>query len=155
MPYHAEMRKLFIILIAFVLAGCSFKTTTQDPATAATAANIFMHAMYIEHDAQRALMLSNEQLRASATAENLTQLAALSEQHCGVLKQLEAESFVMAAGGIEVFYVGQCEKRNLYHRVALAGDVKNGYRVSGVWFQDEPYPAHPLRRQFQPSMTVR
>src|SRR5215212_4177248 len=99
------MLKLFITLIAFVLAGCTFKTTTQDLATAAKAANIFMHAMYIAHDSQRALMLSNEELRASAAAENLKQMVALVEQRCGVLKQLEAESFLMAGGRIEVFYV--------------------------------------------------
>jgi|GEM_PF-3053199 len=142
-------------LLCLVFIGCSFQTVRHNPTTAALAANVFLKAMYVEHNYDRALNLSDEALRRSATAENLGQMADLAAKKCGELKELKADSYLMTQGAtMELFYTGRCDRGTLYHRVVLIGDVSNGYRVSGVWFQDSPYQEQSLRRRFENDIIV-
>jgi hypothetical protein len=149
------MTKILTPLLGLFLVGCSFQTVKHDPGTAVLAANVFLKAFYIEHNYEHALMLSDAELRRSANADDLGQMARRAEQICGSLKELKAESYLMTPGKtMELFYIGRYQRGTLYHRVVLVGDVSNGYRVSGIWFQDSPYPESKLRRPFQPSIVV-
>lgn len=55
---------------------------------------------------------------------------------------------------IELFYIGTYDNGVLYQRVVVVGDASAGYRVSGVWFQHEPYPQRNLRRKFEIEIPV-
>jgi hypothetical protein len=145
-----EMRRVLIPVLGLILIACTIQRIRHDPSTAAEAANIFLKAMYIQHDYQHALMLSDEALRRSANDENLAQTVKMAEEKCQGSGELKAESYVMSPGKtMELFYTERCQSGNLYHRLVLIGDVSNGYRVSGVWFQEAPYPETGLRRKFQ------
>lgn len=149
------MKNILILLLGLALVGCTFRSVKHDPSTAAMAANIFLKAMYIEHNYDRALMLSDESLRRSATSDNLAQMVKVVEDNCGVLKELKAESYQKGQNlTLELFYTATCEKKNLYHRVVLAGDVSSGYRTAGIWFQDKPYPGNDMRPKFEQRIVV-
>jgi len=149
------MRKTLPVLLGLFLASCSLQSFKHNPTTAVMATNVFLRALYIEHNYEHALQLSDEALRKSATATNLAQMVTLAEKKCGVLKELKADSYLMTPGStMELFYDGRCDRGTLYHRLVLVGDVSNGYRVSGVWFQDSPYPDQALRRPFETNIVV-
>jgi hypothetical protein len=149
------MPRILTLILLVCLAACTFKTVTHDGATAASTGKVFLKALYLDHDANRALSLADEQLRKSATAAQLTDLAKTIDQHCGGLKELRADSFAMLPGQtMQVFFTGTCEKKTLYHRLVMFGSVQEGYRVGGVWFQDTPYPEHPLRQKLNQNIVV-
>jgi hypothetical protein len=101
-------------------------------------------------------MLSDKGLRESATAGNLAQMVDSVEKNCGIFAELKAESYLMTPGKtMELFYLSRCDKSTLYHRLVLVGDSSDGYHVSGVWFQDSPYPEHGLRRRFEGNIVVK
>src|SRR5262245_61093624 len=106
------MRRVFLVFLLLCLSACTFKTGTHDAATAASAAKVFLKALYLDHDANRALSLGDEQLRKSATATQLTDLAKTVDLHCGVLKELKADSYAMLPGQtMDIFFTGTCEKK--------------------------------------------
>jgi len=111
--------------------------------------------MYLERNYERALSLGDEALRKSSSADNLEHMVDLAEGNCGQLKELKAESYRMTPGAtMELFYQGSCAKGSIYYRLVMAGDSVSGYRVSGVWFKDSPYPEDNLRRQFETNIVV-
>ena len=149
------MLKILPLLLLACLAACTFKAVTHDGVTAASAGKVFLKALYLDHDANRALSIADEQLRQSATAAQLTNLATKVDEYCGGLKELRADSFAMLPGQtMQVFFTGTCEKKTLYHRLVMFGSVQEGYRVGGVWFQDTPYPEHPLRKKLDQNIVV-
>ena len=149
------MQKVLAPLLCLALVGCSFQSIKHSPTTAAASTNLFLRALYVEHNYERALSLSDEALRKSATADNLAQMVDLAEKNCGALKELKADSYLMAQGKtMELFCVGRCDRGILYHRLVLVGDASDGYRVSGVWFKDSPYPEQTMRRRFETDIFV-
>jgi len=94
-------------------------------------------------------------LRTSAATDALTKMINQIKAERGRLKTLAADSYLMVQGeGMELFYVGIYENGILYHRLVVIGDVTTGYKISGVWFQHEPYPQSQLRRKFEMEIPV-
>jgi hypothetical protein len=150
---HFYMKIILILLLAGALVGCTFRSVSHDPSTAAMAANVFLKALYIEHDYDRALMLSDESLRRMVTSDKLAELVKVVDDNCGELKQLQADSYAKGQDlTLELFYTATCEKKTLYHRLVMVGDVSKGYRTAGVWFQDAPYPGN--RPKFKNGIVV-
>jgi hypothetical protein len=151
------MKRIIIAgLLAVSVTGCHFQTFRHSPERAASDANVFLKALYIDHDYQRALDLADAELRKAATVENLQQMVEIGDNKLGKIKELRAESYLRTQGrSMDLFYVGDYERGVLYHHIVMAGDASAGYRVSGVWFKDDPYPEGPLRLRFERNLVVR
>jgi len=122
---------------------------------AALDANQFLKALYLDENPSEALQSCDEQLHTSGATDALTKMINQIKAERGRLKSLSADSYLMVQGrGMELFYVGSYEKGVLYHRLVVVGDVSTGYKVSGVWFQHEPYPQSQLRRKFEMEIPV-
>lgn len=148
-------KSLFLGFSILLLAGCHVQTVNHEPAQAATDTNRFLKALYVDKDYPKALALADTQLRQSTTANDLKQMAEGIREQRGELKTLKADSYLMTPGRtMELFYIGEYTKGTLYHRLVLIGDVSSGYRVSGVWYQTEPYPDQTLRRRFDQDILV-
>lgn len=146
---------LILFLLTFGLFACRFQAVQHSPVRAASDANKFLKALYYDEDYVKALELADEQLRSAATVENLKQIVEQIKQKRGNLRQLWGDSYLMTPGAtIELFYVGDYDQGISYHRVVLVGDASSGYRVSGIWFQDEPYPQQSRRRKFDVDVLV-
>jgi hypothetical protein len=147
--------KLIIVSLVFVFSGCRIQTVKHSPVRAAIDTNQFLRAFYFDEDYAKALELADGQLRQSATSDDLKKMAEGIKQERGALKTLRADSYLMTQGEtMELFYTGEYEKGVLHHRLVLVGDASSGYRVSGVWFQADPYPENPLRRKFEGEIFV-
>jgi hypothetical protein len=114
-----------------------------------------LKALYFDEQFDEALQLADPALRNSASPTDLENMVRRAQQQLGTLKKLKADSYLMTLGrSMELFYVGTYERGTLYHRLVLVGDASSGYKVSGVWFQREPYPPSSLRRQFTEDIFV-
>ena len=117
--------------------------------------NQFLKALYFDERFAEALRLADPTLRNSASPADLENIVKKTKQEVGDVKKLKADSYLMTQGrSMELFYVGTYEKGTLYHRLVLVGDASSGYKVSGVWFQPEPYPEQALRRKFSADIFV-
>jgi len=161
-PTLSEAKKVRVatkglVIAALILSfyGCRFQTVRHNPVKAALGANQFLKALYFEENCAAALGLSDELLRRSVTVANLKKMVEEIKQERGSLRRLTADSYLMTQGQtMELFYVGKYEKGVLYHRLVLVGDASSGYRVSGVWFQPDPYVENRLRRKFDVDIFV-
>ena len=146
--------KLIIVSLVFVLSACRIQTVKHNPVRAAIDTNQFLRVLYFDEDYTKALDLAIGQLRQSTT-DDLNKMVVGIKQERGALKTLRADSYLMTQGAtMELFYIGEYEKGLLYHRLVVMGDASSGYRVSGVWFQPDPYPENPLRRKFDVDIFV-
>ena len=138
-----------IALVALGVSGCRFQAVSHSASKAALDTNQFLKALYSDEDYAQALNLAAEPLRQSASADDLRQLVEKAREVRGALKRLKADSYLMTQGqSMELFYIGEYERGVLYHRLVLTGDASSAYKVAGVWFQPDPYPASPLRHKF-------
>jgi hypothetical protein len=148
------MRIIFISICTLAICGCYF--SRHHPTRAASDANSFLKALYLDHNYEAAWDLGDDTLHKSASVETLERMSWWIEDNSGQLEELKAESYTPPSGdSIELFYVGRYEKGVLYHRLLLVGDASKGYRVSGVWFRDSPYPQLAPRHPFEINIVVK
>jgi hypothetical protein len=154
--HHERRYSIFIIVsLTVALSACRFQTVNHSPIKAAFDINQFLKALYSDEDCAKALEPAAEPLRQSVTADDLKKMVEGIRQERGNLKRLKADSYLMTQGQtMELFYVAEHENGFLYHRLVVIGDSSSGYKVAGVWFQRDPYPAHGLRRQFDDEIFV-
>ena len=151
----ANLQFSLITILSLFICGCRMETVKQDPTRAVSDTNQFLKALYFDKNFDEAFRLAAPTLQTSATPVDLENMVKEAEERAGAIKSLKAESYRMTPGkSMELFYVGTCEKGSLYHRLVLEGDA-SGYKVSGVWFQPEPYPDDVLRRKFREDLFVK
>jgi hypothetical protein len=89
------------------------------------------------------------------TTENLAQLVEMVEKNCGVRQDFKAESYqLVPRQDLELHYVERCDKATLYHRTVMTGNVQEGYRVAGFWFQTQPFPASGMEHKLDKALSV-
>jgi hypothetical protein len=146
---NAKTKQLLFILPILALASCQHQKFIHNPRQAASDVKPFLKALYFDENFPMALELADERLRQSATADDMRKISTQIKQTKGKLKLLRADSYLMTPGPtMELFYIGEYENGLLYHRLVLMGDASSVYKVSGVWFQHNPYPENALRRKF-------
>jgi len=92
------MKTTLISLCALALCGCYFQSVRHNPAKAASDTNVFLKALYLDQNYQRAFNLGDDALRKAATADNLEQMAQTAEENAGRLEELKAESYRQTPG---------------------------------------------------------
>jgi hypothetical protein len=143
-------RGLLVISLSLALSACSLEKISHSPNQAAFNAHEFLRAMYVEEDYAKALHIAAEPVRQSATADTMKQMVEQTRQERGDFKFFKADSYLMTQGrSMEVFFVAEHANGLVYHRLVMIGDASSGYKVTGVWFKLEPYPANPLRIKFE------
>ncbi len=153
---HLSRHRILISCFGLLsLSGCQLQTVTHNPDRAASDANRFLKVLYLEQNYVAAIEVADIQLRQSVTAVDLQHLVQGIREKRGELKVLKADSYLMTPGRtMELFYTGIYERGTLYHRIVLQGEATSGYRVSGVWYQFDPYPEQTLRRKFETDIPV-
>ena len=154
-PRDLVRARTAIPFILLCFSACHFQATEHDPVKAALDTNQFLKALYLDENPSEALKFSDEQFGGPAAIDALTKMISQIRAERGRLKTLTADSYLMMQGpAMQLFYVGTYEKGVLYHRLVVVGDASTGYKVSGVWFQHEPYAQSNLRRKFQMEIPV-
>jgi hypothetical protein len=151
----ALTRSNIVLFILLCLPACHYQAIKHDPHKAVVDANRFMKALYLDENPSEALQYCDEQMRVPTAIDSLGKIINQTKQERGSLKRLAASSYLMEQGSaMQLLYVGTYEKGVLYHRIVVDGNASDGYRVTGVWFQLEPYPQSQLRRNFETEVPV-
>lgn len=150
------MKNAFLFLFSIVLlSGCRLEYAKHDPMKAVSDANVFMKALYLDEHYQKAFEISHPELRRRGSPGDLLQIIERIKQQVGGLRRLKADSYFEGHDKtVEVFYIGTYERGVIYHRIVLTGDTSNGYKVSGVWLNTEPYPEIGSRYRFKNEIFV-
>jgi hypothetical protein len=154
---RSATKGVFIIVSLFLfLSGCRLQRVKHNPVKAAFDANRFLKSFYFDEDYNQALRLAGEDLQVSTTPDDFKEMLDGIKRQKGGLKILKADSYLMTPGAtMELFYTGEYERGALYHRLVVVGDAASGYRVTGVWFQTEPYSESQFRRKFDLNILVK
>jgi hypothetical protein len=149
------MLRFTVVLITLCLAACHPQAIKHNPVRAAFDTNRFLKALCFDQDFAGALNLADEPLQQFVSAERLGRMVEENNQKWGALTRLRADSYLMTLGRtMELFYDGEYQKGVLYYRLVLVGDASTGYKVSGIWFQPDPYPENTLRRKFNVAIVI-
>ncbi len=147
--------QMAISLILLCFPACYIQATKHDPVKAVLDTNQFLKALYLDENPSEALKFCDEQSGISGAIDAFTKMLAQIKAEGGHLKSLAADSYLMEPGpAMQLFYVGRYENGLLYHRLVVVGSASTGYKVTGVWFQHEPYPESSLRRKFDMEIPV-
>jgi hypothetical protein len=136
-----------VCFAALALAGCRLDVISHDERMAASEAGEVLRLLYLRGDYVAVHERLSPELRRSSSTESLRNQASLLLQKFGKLRDLRPDSYTPVPGqrAINIFLEGKHEKAVSYHRILLTGDAR-GYKVSGLWVSERPYPPSELRR---------
>lgn len=151
-----KVRLLSLLVVPLVACSVNLEKISHSAGKAAYDVNEFLLVLYLDENHDKALQLVvAEQLRKYATVNDLKQTGEKLKQERGSMKSLKGDSYLMTPGRtMELFLVGEHENGLSYHRLVLVGDSAAGYKVTGVWFKLEPYPANRMRKPFENEITI-
>jgi hypothetical protein len=145
----------WVVMVAIelgLLAGCRVTATVirHDEQRAASEAAQILSLVYIARDYDRASERMHPERRVAR--DELARLVARVEAEHGAVQGIARDSFLPMPGqnAMSLFFTADNEKGSTYHRVTVLGDA-DGYRVTGVDVQGEPYPLEQLRQAFRQS----
>ena len=151
------MRKLFVIVVAAVLLTSCVKVLLHDENKAAAEAGEFLRILFLESNFEKAYQKLSEESRNVTNPAGLQKITGMMKENIGNLKELQLDSFSPVPGqkAINIFYNGIKEKGLCYFRVFLTGDASSGYKVSGFFVANQPYPPKMYpRRKFNKSVII-
>jgi hypothetical protein len=145
------MRKFFVpfflILLPCVLSSCvSVSAIPHDPNKAEPVASAFARAAFIEKDYRKAYGLL--WIGPASTMSYEDMVNTVKKMHPkGFPIKIAATDYEPMPGqrGMNIFLTGSNGGEKMYYRLAMAGDAKEGYKVSGFYRGNGPYPPSDLR----------
>jgi hypothetical protein len=144
--------------LVLLLAACGLPLAVvrHDETRAAAEAVQVLGLVYVAHDYGRAHARLHPGVRDGGELPDLGRLVANLEARRGSLQEVERDSFLPAPGErtMVVFFRAVHERGPTYHRVTLLGDAE-GYRVSELAVQLEPYAPEPRRQPYPPAPPLR
>jgi hypothetical protein len=150
------MFKSILILTPLLwIAACSptMSILNHSPSLAAQEAQRFAQAALIERDFQKAYGWFGEGGKAAASFDQFTE--ALRSSHPMAFPQsvtaIEYEP-IPGQRGMNIYLFGENGNEKFYYRFAMEGVKETGYKVSGLWRHDGPYPPSSSRRRLDESL---
>jgi len=146
---------LCIAALFLLASGCYVAVVSHSQERALSDSNDFVSAFLVDRDAEHAWRLGDPELQRRTDVHSIQGVLETIDARVGRLREILPDSYIQTPGRtMEVLYVGTYERGLLYHRIVLAGD-KSGYRVTGFWFQAEPYPQESSRQPFRNAKAIR
>ncbi len=142
------MKKFFSILtVLLFLVGC-ISVITHDEKKAAVAAEEFARIALVKQNLSEAYdLLSPVGKPTFGQFQDV-----LTKMHPSAFPlTLRATEFEPIPGqnGINIFLLGEHGSEIFYYRLLMAGTAALGYKVSGIWRGNGPYPASKLRQELK------
>lgn len=146
---------LLFFLTCIAVTGCLFNIIIHDPNKAVKTSTQVLEAIYFEGNYREAHNQFTTGFQKHYSKENLEQVRNMVSSNFGDIKELSFDSLMQMPGQriITLFYIGTHISTISYHRVILEGD-QNGYKVSGIFFDNKPYPENKFRRRPNKSIII-
>ncbi len=144
------MRSVLVVssILCLSLSSC-VSVIHHDEHAAANAATQFANAAFIEHDFSKARELMASEPAQQLSAEGLADVVTKMHQDA-YPTQVAATDFEPMPGqrAMMIYLKGENDGAVFHYRFVMEGDQTAGYRVSGLFRADNPYPSQnkrPLR----------
>jgi hypothetical protein len=140
----------FTVGMLAVISACTFHTSKQNPAIAASSAIEFVKVALIEQDIDRAYVLLDPEFQAIATKEKFVQVIRTMNSPVSP-KVITATEFEPIPGqeGMNIYLTGENGREELYYRIPMKGSEEKGYKPAGVFRGQGQYAPSETRRPLQ------
>ncbi|MBM3212679.1 hypothetical protein FJZ33_10690 [Candidatus Poribacteria bacterium] len=145
------MRKILFATFALAsLIGCTATVISHDEDMAAKSAIAFSKVALVQHDIQNGYSLLSDNAKKTISFEKYSQV--LSQMHPSLYPlSLTAEEFEPMPGqkGMNIFLYGENGSEKFFYRCTMEGTAGTGYKVSGIYRGNGPYPPSKLRQKLK------
>lgn len=145
------MSKNIIAVMAFILSAACAPTVqifNHSPEMAGQEANKFAKVALIERDYQIAYGMIVESSKREMSFDKFVEIVRSMHPMAFPIAALATDyEPIPGQRMINIYLYGENGGERFYYRFVMDGDEKAGYRVSGIWRRDEPYPTSSLKRR--------
>jgi|WetSurMetagenome_2_1015567.scaffolds.fasta_scaffold109630_1 hypothetical protein len=145
------MRAIISGIIALMfLISCRVTVISHEEELAAKSAIDFAKVALIRQDIQHSYSLLSDNAKKTTSFENYSQI--LSKIHLSSYPiSLTAEEYEPIPGqeGMNVFLYGENGSEKFFYRLIMEGTARKGYKVSGIYRGNGPYPPSNLRKKLK------
>ncbi len=147
------IRKKLLYLMFFVLASCgvpNFNVYNHDEDQAAAKAKEFAQVAFIQQEYRKAYILLWEETKKQISFEKFQDV--VEKMHSKAYpSQVTATEYEPIPGqaGIQIYLNGKNGNEEFFYRFDMAGTKESGYRVSGIFRGNGPYPPTKLRKMLK------
>ncbi len=138
-----------LLLVMLFVIGCGVPTVTflhHDENKAAVEAEKFAQVAFVQHDTQGAYKAFADEMKKEITFEIMAD--ALKKMHpTGYPKVVSAVEFEPMLGqkAMNIYLHGKNDREDFYYRFVMGGTEETGYRVTGFFRGNGPYPGSSMR----------
>jgi len=145
------MRKILFVTLALAsLISCGVGVMYHDEDMAVKSAIEFSKVALVRHDIQNGYSLLSDNAKKTVSFEKYSQ--AFSQMHPSLYPlSLTAEEYepMPTQKGVNVFLYGENGSEKFNYRLIMEGTGVTGYKVSGIYRGNGPYPPSQLRRKLK------
>ncbi len=135
----AKKIALLIGIGLFFLCSCD-KFSLHDPEKARTEADLFLKTLYVDKRYADAYAMTDAIFQKDHDVSDMEVAISMWEKKFGKTIGFRAISYQELENRIiMVFFQSLQEKGILYHKIALKGDSKAGYKTEEVYISDQPF----------------
>lgn len=150
------MRKIMVGTFALVfLISCTATAISHNEDMAAKSAIEFSKVALVQHDIQNGYSLLSENAKKTISFDKYSQ--AFSQMHPSSYPiSLTAQEFEPMPGqkGMNIFLYGENASERFYYRFTMEGTGGTGYKVSGMYRGNGPYPPSGLRQELKTAHSI-
>jgi hypothetical protein len=143
------LKKITLALLLATLLACTTKVNTfhHEPSIAATNAAQFAQIAFVQQNSERAYDLLADEMKNSTSLQEFKE--GISKLHPSKYPlKIEATEYEPRPGqkGMSIFLYGENEDEKFYYEFVMDGVKEEGYKVSGIWRGNGPYPPSTMRK---------
>ena len=143
------MRRIISAISAFVfLISCNVTVISHDEDMAAKSAIEYARVALVKQDIQNSYSLLSDSVKKTVSFEKHFQV--LSNIHPFLYPiSLAAEEYEPIPGqkGMNIFLYGENGSEKFFYRVIMEGTARTGYKASGIYRGNGPFPPSKLRKK--------
>jgi hypothetical protein len=142
------------LALAFV-TSCTASVISHDEDMAAKTAIEFSKVALVQHNIQNGYSLMSENAKKTVSLEKYSQV--FSQMHPSLYPlSLTAAEFEPMPGqkGMNIFLYGENGSEKFFYRFTMEGTAGTGYKVSGIYRGNGPYPSSKLRQKLKVSYST-
>jgi len=144
------LKKSFAVATLLCSTACTpqVRTLEHSPTMAAEEARSFARAALIERDFPKAYRMFADKSQRSTSFDQFTEAIRNSHPRAFPLTLAVVEyEPVPTQSGMNIYLYGENGEEKFYYRFVMEGVRETGYKVSGLWRNNGPYPPAPLKRR--------
>jgi len=142
------MKRLLTLLFVVLFSGCLWQHNIDK---ARDTAEIFLKALYIENNFDKAYQMCDEKMKKIFGVDFLENTSKKFKSNYQTIDRIIPDAYFFESGdrAITVFFSGLSEKGVSYHKVVLELGKNNEYKIISTFFSDQPFTGYRTIKKFK------